>query len=287
MHLFSLPTAPNATRTVRLIFTPPTQAPRWNLYSGYIRVSSGHEVARVPYGGIAGVLSSLPSIQSGLSTYNTSLPALYAPGLEEQITNDTTVWSINEQIEGTSPVFAFALQTPSERIYIDLVAAYIDYKATFPIIDDPSPKQGYLALFASYILQTDGSSTVPLLTGASASNSNSSSTSDSKISGSHTGKSKGSKGSKSSKYTRIQDVPVVGRLYTDDNVSRNFVSTRALDSSGFYPVFLVSTSAACYRRPFYDEQSIVLTDFASIYPLVLLIRPATPRGPASQARPLS
>lgn len=189
------------------------------------------------------MLSSLPAIQSGLSSYNTSLPALYGPNLIEQITNDTTVWSLDWEDQSSLPMFAFALQTPSERIYIDLVAADVDYSPTFPIIDDPDPFQSYLSYFKPQILANGESSAVPELTGGNvASPSSKSSSNSSALRGSGSGTGTGPpSGSKSSQYIRVEDVPVVGRLYTDDNVPRNFVSTRTIDGSGFYTTFIVSS----------------------------------------------
>lgn len=138
-----------AEQKVQVTIKPPADNPRMLIYSGWIEVQSSDPVgsARLPYGGIAGDLSLIPALQTGLSPYNTNLPGLYDANLTEQIQDDKSAWALNDDDPDSLPNIVFAQQTASHQIYIDIVAADIDYTPTVPIVDDNDPFQGNLSLY--------------------------------------------------------------------------------------------------------------------------------------------
>lgn len=175
-----------------------------NLYSGWLEVRSDDPFgsARVAYGGIAGDLSRIPTLQSGLSPFNTNLPALYTPDLQTQIQNDETAWALDDADPTTTPQLVFTLQTATRQLYCDLVAADLDYKATVPIVDDADPKQGGLGGFARR-----------------------------EVAGGN-GTDKQQPPQNSAQYFKVADVPVIGRLADEPDLARSYLKGGRPDTTG-------------------------------------------------------
>ncbi|CAO1614885.1 unnamed protein product [Sympodiomycopsis kandeliae] len=131
--------APGATTTVTVDIKPPGATERINMYSGYInfQASEAGGTIAVPYAGIAGDLAAIPTFVTQFGVFNTTTPALYDPSLREQVRNDTSKWK-NESKSGKTPVLVWQNQVGSKYYQCDLVSARINFKATQPIVDDPT-----------------------------------------------------------------------------------------------------------------------------------------------------
>lgn len=106
------------------------------LYSGWVffegSVPGG--TLSVPYAGFAGDLVSIPAFVSQFGIFNTTTPSLYTSDLDEQIRNDTTVWTLQND---DYPVLVWQHQVGSQYFQCDLVNANISFQASQPILDDP------------------------------------------------------------------------------------------------------------------------------------------------------
>lgn len=96
----------------------------------------------MPYGGIAGDLAAIPTFITQFEVFNTTTPALYTSSLTEQIRNDSTAWTLNED---DFPILVWQNQVGSPYSQCDLVPANITFTATQPISDDPTCCSGVLS----------------------------------------------------------------------------------------------------------------------------------------------
>lgn len=182
------------------------------MYSGRISIvclNHPSGTANVPYTGMAGSLRTIPSLVTGANPFSTNLPALFEPGNKVQIRNDSSVWALDPEDPTSIPNLVYMTQTPTERLVIDIVDADIDFQATIPIVDDAEccnstlPTEGPERRSLSLLELRDESGNI---------------TASEMVTGTGTG----------TKYTKFDEVPIVGRMADDDITGRNLYSNTLL-----------------------------------------------------------
>lgn len=180
------------------------------MYSGRISVvclDDPSGTANVPYTGLAGSLRTIPSLVTGANPFSTNLPALFAPGNKEQIRNDSTVWALDPADPSSIPNLVYMAQTPTERVVVDIVDADIDFQATTPIVDDAEccksmlptegPERRDVSLFEQHDERgTTSASEMDVRAGI--------------------------------RWTKFDEVPIVGRMADDDIMGRDLYSNTLL-----------------------------------------------------------